>query len=257
MQITQLGDGRRPVLVVSHERSGTHFTMNSIAACFDYVSKPWFDVDRHQININYFASGELRDTLLRVAGLRPANVLKSHHEFEFFRDVADELARAFHLIYVYRHPADCLASYWRLLNTLPWNEGPRCATALEFATTPPMARLMRYQYHQYGTMLERWANHVRGWMDAAGRNPAIQIVRYEDLAGDYARVIGQLGEAFGWPASRIVKPSRSENVIRTGPVAFEPAPGADNRARIAELALRTHPELMARLGYRQQLAATG
>jgi len=254
MQITKLNDDRRPVLVVSHERSGTHFTMNTLAKCFGYVSNPWFDVDRSQLNINYFAPHVLRQALLGVALMRPANVLKSHHEFEFFSQIVDELADTFHVIYVHRHPADCLASYWRLLNSLNWMEGPRCATALEFATTPPMARLMRYQYRQYVTMLDRWANHVRGWLAAAERNSAIRVIRYEDLARDFPGTVQELGHALGLTPQALERPSPTENVIMG---AFQPAPGADNRVVITDLALRTHPELMDRLGYRQSVAIAG
>jgi len=254
MQITPLSEGRRPVLVVSHERSGTHFTMNAAAKCFDYVSQPWIDVDRHQMNINYYAPQDLKEALTDVAQRRPANILKSHHEFAFFAEILDKVAAAYQLIYVYRHPADCLASYWRLLNTLHWREGPRCATALDFATTPPMGRLMRYQEHQYGTMLDRWANHVRGWVTAAEGRRDIHVLRYEDLAGDYEAAIRALGERLGQPPERIERPSRHENVVKAGSAPFAPAPGADNRAAVAELALRTYPKLMARLGYGESLA---
>ena len=33
-------DERPAVMVVSHERSGTHFLMNALAACYGYVSRP-------------------------------------------------------------------------------------------------------------------------------------------------------------------------------------------------------------------------
>ena len=42
--------------------------------------------------------------------------------------------------------------------------------------------------------------------------------------------------------------------MKAGSAPFAPAPGADNRAAVAELALRTYPELMARLGYGESLA---
>ena len=35
---------RPKVLVVSHERSGTHFVMNSLALNLDYVSSPWINL---------------------------------------------------------------------------------------------------------------------------------------------------------------------------------------------------------------------
>ena len=37
--LTPLGDHRRPIMVVSHERSGTHFMVNTLAARFGYVSR--------------------------------------------------------------------------------------------------------------------------------------------------------------------------------------------------------------------------
>ena len=51
--LKRLVPGKRPVMVVSHERSGTHFTMNSLAACFGYASMPWIDLDHDVFNINY------------------------------------------------------------------------------------------------------------------------------------------------------------------------------------------------------------
>lgn len=257
MQITQFTDGRRPLLVVSHERSGTHFTMNAAARAFGYVSWPWFDFDRPKVNINYFAAVEMTSALDQIAEMRPANTVKSHHEFEFFREVLEKATGRFHLVYVYRNPADCLASYWRLLNTLDWNEGPRCATALEFATAAPMGRLMRYQVHQYVTMLDRWANHVRGWIAAAEGREDIHLVRYEDLENAYDRTVTALGQRIGMAALDLAPPSREAQVIKGGEVAFQPPAGADNRAAITELAVRTHPELMDRLGYRPGLARAG
>lgn len=249
VEITSFEDDRRPVLVVSHERSGTHFAMNTLAKCFDYIANPWVDLDRTQININYFAPWVLAQTLVRLAGYRPANVVKSHHEFRFFSDIVQDVGRAFHLVYVYRRPEDTLASYWRLLNTMAWVEGPKAATALDFATAPPMARLMRYQFSQFDTMLDRWANHVRGWVDAANAGGRIHLVRYEDLDADFEAEVRRLGDRIGLEPTRIERPSRSENVVVGGGIEFDPAPGTDNRAAVAELAMRRHPELMARLGY--------
>ncbi|HEX3700759.1 MAG TPA: sulfotransferase domain-containing protein [Phenylobacterium sp.] len=249
MQITQFQDDRRPVMVVSHERSGTHFTMNSVAGAFGYISMPWIDLDRHQININYFHPGRLEETLQKLARARPANIVKNHHEFTFFAELIDTVARDYHLIYVYRHPADVLISYWRLLNTFSWVEGPRTATALEFAAAAPMARLLRYQYLQYPSMLDRWANHVSGWMAAAARNEAINLVRYEDLAGDHAGTMTALGARLGLAPGDLTAPSRTENVVVGGSVPFDPPPEAANRPAVAKLALARHPELMARLGY--------
>jgi hypothetical protein len=181
-ELTPLGDGRLPIMVISHERSGTHFMMNSIATCFDCVSFPWLDLDRKQFNINYYHPQSLQMLILKVAETRPANVLKSHHEFTFFSEIIASFKGAIELVYIYRNPADVMASYWRFLHTWNWVEGPKADTALDFAMAPPMGQLMRLQFRQYDTMLDRWANHVRQWTAA---RPQVHVVKYEDLACRY------------------------------------------------------------------------
>jgi hypothetical protein len=236
-------------MVVSHERSGTHFMMNTLAACFDYVSNPWVDIDRHQFNINYFHSESLRQVVLKVASLKAANLMKSHHEFGFFSEIVESFAGALDIVYVYRNPADVMASYWRFLPTWHWVEGPKTETALDFARAAPMGQLMRYQFRQYDSMLDRWANHVALWSQAAERAPNIHLVKYEDLAERYEDAVTGLGAALGIAPRRIARPARDRNVVQRGAVDFTPAPGADNRDAVAELALAKFPDLMARLGY--------
>lgn len=246
---TPLPNGRLPIMVASHERSGTHFTMNSLAACFDYVSQPWIDIDRHQFNINYFHAPSLKTLVMNVAGLRAANLVKSHHEFAFFKPFAAATEGVINIVYVYRNPADVMSSFWRFLHTWDWAEGPKEDTALGFATAAPMGQLMRYQFRQYDTMLDRWANHVEHWVGAASRANNIHIVRYEDLAARYDDTIQRLGRRLGMPPSRIVPPARDVNVVQAGTLTFKLGAESDNRAAITELALARYPALMDRLGY--------
>jgi hypothetical protein len=246
---TPLPDGRLPIMVVSHERSGTHFTMNALAACFDYVSNPWIDIDRHQFNINYFHAPSLKTLLQNVAGMRAANLVKSHHEFEFFKQFATATEGVINLVYVYRHPADVMSSFWRFLHTWDWAEGPTEDTTLGFATAAPMGQLMRYQFRQYPTMLDRWANHVEQWVGASRRANNVHIVRYEDLAQRYDDTITRLGKRLGMAPSRIAPPPRNVNVVQAGSLAWAPGAASDNRDAVAELAQARFPALMDRLGY--------
>ena len=244
-----LPDGRLPIMVASHERSGTHFTMNALASCFDYVSNPWIDIDLHRFNINYFHAPSLKNLLLQGAAQRSPNLIKTHHEFEFFKRFVAATEGVLNIVYVYRHPADVVSSFWRFLHTWDWAEGPSVDTALNFANAAPMGQSMRYQFRQYPTMLDRWANHVEHWVDAAKRANNIHIVRYEDLAERYEDTIIRLGRRLGMEPSRVVPPPRNVNVVQAGIVKFAPAAASDNRAAVAELALARFPALMDRLGY--------
>jgi hypothetical protein len=246
--ITRLADGRRPVMVVSHERSGTHFLMNALAACFDYVSKPWVSIDQHRFNINFYSADNLHRVLSGLIEARLANTLKSHHEFAFFAKFIAQLEQAIDIVYIYRNPADVMASYWRYLHTWPWAEGPEVESVYQFANTPPMGALMRLQFRQYDTMLDRWASHVQHWTEAR-RLANLHVVRYEDLKRHYGDTMRRLGEALRVSPRQIVQPSRYENVVPGGKVAFTPRPEADDREAVTTLALSKYPELMASLGY--------
>src|SRR6476620_9930636 len=90
-KLTSFPDDRPAAMVVSHERSGTHFLMNSLASCYGYKSDPSISLDWSQVPINYYHSGTLSDALLHLAGNRTANVVKSHHQPDFFADKLDQI----------------------------------------------------------------------------------------------------------------------------------------------------------------------
>ena len=248
-QAATLADHQLPIMVVSHERSGTHFMMNALAECFGYVSKPWVNVDKDQLNFNYFQAPNLRTAMLAIAQARAPNIIKCHQEFGFYSSIISDFKDVLQIIYVYRNPADVMASFWRFVQSWSWMEGPRTDTALEFAKAAPMGNLMRFQYRQYETMLDRWANHVEHWLGAAERTTNIHPVKYEDLARRYEVTVKGLGATLALRPTRIVRPSRTENVVAGGSVDYAPAPGSDNRDAVAELAIAKFPALMAALGY--------
>lgn len=248
-ELTPLGEGRLPVMVVSHERSGTHFLMNTLDSCFGYVGRPWINFDREQFNINYYHPETLRTVLLKLGALRAANVIKSHHEFAFFSEVSKSLEGALQILYIYRNPADVMTSFWRFLNTWYWAEGPKVDSAIDLATAAPMGQLMRYQFSQHDTMLDRWANHVSHWNEAAARSNHIHAVKYEDLTERFEETVGDLGDALSLEPRRIERPSRHQNTIKAGDRPYEPPANIDSRPAVVDLAKSKYPNLMPELGY--------
>ncbi len=208
---------RPAALVVSHERSGTHFLMNSLASCYGYVTTPWIDFDRTTFNINFYYLPEVRDLLLALADRPLANVLKSHHSVEFFAGELRVLTERYVIFAICRHPVSVMLSFWRFIHQWPWNEGPKTVDPLSFARSAPWGRIMRYQIGQHNTMLDRWAAHVDGWLDAAATNPRIVIVRFEDLDAHYEATMRSFAERLGRPPLAIARPARDYNVIPGGP----------------------------------------
>lgn len=145
---------RPAAMVVSHERSGTHFLMNSLAACYGYVTTPWIDFDRPPFEINFYHLPEVRDLLLGAADRPMANVMKSHHAVDFFRGALQEITQRYVLFVICRHPAPVMLSFWRFMHQWAWNEGPKLADPLSFAKAEPCGRMMRYQMRQFANMLK-------------------------------------------------------------------------------------------------------
>jgi hypothetical protein len=201
----------KPALVVSHERSGTHFLMNTLALNFGY--RPYTDLDERQ-GFDPRSSPQALEFLL--AGWPAATVIKSHHQVELI-PALPLLVRAFAVFYVVRDARDALLSFWRYVAASPPGGGPRRATPGEFLRAAPCGRVLRYQGQAAASMVERWRHHVEGWSAAAAPLAgAVTWVRYDELDERFAATTRRLAAALGVAAAAPRRPSPRENVIHPG-----------------------------------------
>jgi hypothetical protein len=247
--LTHFSEYRSAVMVVSHERSGTHFLMNSLAACYGYVSAPWIDFDRPLVNINYFYLPEVMEALLGLAAGPMANLVKSHHPADFFGSELGRLTERYVVFVVCRDPAAVLLSFWRFLHAWPWAEGPKVADPLTFARSEPCGLMMRYQPRQYPNLMQRWAAHVDSWLTAAAGRPRVVVVRYEDLDAHYEETVRGFAGVLGRPPQSLVRPLRDVNVIPGGPPDPTGRGIPPDTEALRRLCRETVGATMARLGY--------
>ena len=240
---------RPAVMVVAHERSGTHFLMNTLAACYGYVSQPWINFDHVPFAINFYSPSQVRDQLLALAAGPRTHLVKSHHQAGFFVGELPRLAEHYVLFYVCRNPVDVLLSYWRFMHRWPWFEGPKVADPLTFARSEPCGYMMRYQLRQYPNLMQRWAAHVEGWLEAASALRRVLVVRYEDLDAHFAEVVQGFALVLGRPPQALARPPREVNVIPGGP---DDPSGQGLRPDVEALRELCHASVgatMTRLGY--------
>ena len=187
---------KHPLIVSSHERSGTHFLMNSVAANFRYVAKPMVNFDLFPLGsfLNFYKQDQVAKFLGDIGTIksgeginRLASIVKSHHESVFFTQAFTNTSLRF--IYIYRNPEDTLISLWRFLHRWGWHEGRVAETPLEFASSAPEGQMMRYQSVSYASYFDRWANHVLSWKQAAGENNNVMLVQYENLKHNLPEVM--------------------------------------------------------------------
>jgi len=183
-----------PFYVVSHERSGTHFLINTLLK--NAVLKP-----------DYHDSGEwggpytsaAQDQFAHIdllsanwAGITArASIIKTHADRELFEFRYPKAK----VVYVLRDPRDTLVSFYHYLKDPPnqgfrWRGEHQYASVSEFLRRPPSS-FLRWCYSRHGrsnTVAERWASHLKGWLGA----PDTVVVQYEDLKTDFRGVLERL-----------------------------------------------------------------
>jgi hypothetical protein len=203
----------KKVMVFSHERSGTHFLMNTLVLNFGYHSNR-IDVD-FPLGLNFHSHRAIAKFFERFRGQPVGNVFKSHHHVDFFGPVLESLLEEFHVFYVFRDPRDVMTSFWRFLRTLPWDEGPKTKDVGAFMRSPPSGGMMRYQKFQNPTCLDRWQEHVRSWQ-SAGRgleSPNFSFVRYEELSFSFDQTVQWIAERLGRRCEKPIRPDPKAGVV--------------------------------------------
>lgn len=182
------------VIVISHERSGTHFLMNTLAENFGYISDPWIDLD-FNMPVNFWAADNIMNILNTMKGQPVLNTIKSHHQVEFFFSILPDILDEFLVFYIYRSARAVMESFCKHLNAYYWNAGPKVGTGRLLADFQPSGALLRYQTRQFPTMLDRWKGHVRGWLTLPERiKEQIIYVRFNDLDHDFDNTVYRISE---------------------------------------------------------------
>jgi hypothetical protein len=196
---------KEPVYVVSHERSGTHFAINTLFQN-TYVRPRLFYVgdwpgpyDRPETRWAHIeAFSNTWETEKLQGGL-----IKSHCDARIF---AGRFPSA-PVVYVMRDPRDTLVSFFHYLNndelyrTNPGLADQRCRDFSEFLRRPASdyLRLGFFEQPDFDNVVGRWASHVCGWMTV----PGVCLVRYEDLKKDYQQCVRTICRKTGiWPRFR-------------------------------------------------------
>lgn len=175
--------GRKPIYVISHERSGTHLVLN---LCYRnlYIRQKFcdlthfYDTDiRRSIRESYWKEHGVHCRSLQGDG----GLIKSHCEAEIW---ADQLP-SFPVVFVLRDPRDTLVSFYHYLNrdefhrNNPGLSDLRCSSFSEFLRRPlhPFLQCGFSLRDDAANIVDRWARHTQGWLDAQG----VLVLRYEKL----------------------------------------------------------------------------
>jgi len=172
-------------MVISHERSGTHFLIDSICANTTKFRNNVINVyteNDYENPITY--KSKVCDHLLSFVDRHTSQIFKSHHKAEFLEDILDLLSPEFEIFYIDRNPLDVLTSlYHYYQRTNHPNFHPDIENFL-FYLEP---KDPWYSLNRDPNNTERLRNHVTEW-----KKQNINFVKYEDLINDYTGTIEQI-----------------------------------------------------------------
>jgi len=236
-----------PLMVASHERSGTHFLMNSLAQCTHYRADPFLNLDLNTVGglINLHSPEQIATFMGSLQGLHCASLIKSHHPAA---SLQASLEAGLKVAAIIRHPAEVLLSYWRWLPSLPWHESDCWADPAALARGIPAGASQRYQERCVTNHFERWAAHAQGWLNLQLCDPKrVALITYADLLEQHGPTMEQLCSDLALPLSaRPTMPDRHSNVVKGGAQAITPQQWQD-LLDVCQKGLQHYPQLAARL----------
>ncbi len=193
------------IMVNSHERSGTHFLMNTLALNFGYCSSPYVNFDFPDTTPH-----APHNVMVMLQRIKTRNhIVKSHYEGTFFKPIINELTTMANVFYISREEDEVFNSCSKHYNALKWDEAHQSVDGEDLKRQEPYGGCMRYQYQQYPTMLMRWKAHKLSW-----DLPNVIQIKYENLLNQFDKTVRNISKQIRIQVTGGIarKPDRSKTV---------------------------------------------
>ena len=187
-------ENSKQLIVSSHERSGTHYLMNSIDFSFDhYSSKNFINLDYSPLGsiVNFHSPTSLSKFFDNLYLNKNLSIIKNHFHANFFNKINDDTKNKIHFIYIYRNFIDCLKSFWIYLNGTSIFEGPKINIFSKFCFSEPIGQLTRYNYQHCKNFIERYIYNLNSWIEFSKKNKVL-FINFENFKEDHTNNIKKI-----------------------------------------------------------------
>ena len=198
------------VVVISHERSGTHITIDAVRNNFiPYKERYYINVDNMiKGNGESLSASGCKQKLQSGPVVIKTHTLSNHQLFFHSNPEAIEIVGALiegaKCIYVYRDGRDVLSSFYTFLAS-QYPDVRRLSLSEFLSTTnlpcdPPIRAFVGMNPVDY------WRDHVEGWLGSS----RVLTLSFESFFSDYEGCVSRISDFIGVPAR-----SPCRNVLRS------------------------------------------
>jgi hypothetical protein len=196
------------IFVISHRRSGTHLTIDSVTNNFmAYGTYPYVTLDY----VNKHVKNPIHYSDVEHELEEHPRIIKTHFLSNFNQYVRDEqikkkldaLFAGSKKIYVYRNGKDTLVSLYEYMKSFrPEIKGMNFSEFIK----------MRNDYDPEPDVdrVEFWKYHIQSWMNSNYQDQ-IFFLKFEDLVNDYKTTMQKISEFIECPMNTTVKDIRLRN----------------------------------------------
>jgi hypothetical protein len=181
----------KKVIVVSFQRSGTHFLINNLSTNFIGIEDGWVDIIHG--NKNHWVEDvngrnlkeKIREQLL--IAYYPSSVtkcLKTHYQAYFFERYLSEYLEKYDIFYIIRDPHDVMVACYHYYNNTQFEN---------FIKEPDFSKFLRtelwdvvtetqpfsYSYVKPRNIVDKWYKHVLSWLPY--KDKGVTFLRFCDL----------------------------------------------------------------------------
>lgn len=173
------------IIVLSHRRSGTHLTIDSIANNFkEYGKSDFVSIE----DTKYFFPIPISTAKFDAKITNKIRIIKSHYlpNFSFYyknendTNYVEKLFENSHIIYIYRNGLDVMVSLYEYIRAydneigkMDFNEFLRTKNNFN----PEISNLDR---------IDSWKHHIKAWQESKFADK-ILFVKFEDLIDDFEK----------------------------------------------------------------------
>ena len=198
----QQGDNiKEQLFVSSHERSGTHFLMNSIDSAFQYYSsKKYINFDYQRLGsfLNFHSNKSLENFFINLHKNKNASMFKSHFNASLFKNIDNNVIKNMKFIYIYRDLIQTMKSFWIFINNVKWDEGPKNYIFSNFCFEKPRGQMIRYDNYVGNNLIERYFYNIKSWIEFSNKNNLL-LINYNDLNKNYEKTLNQISNYIDLP----------------------------------------------------------